>query len=193
MNPYDELGLSSDATDEEIKQKYRELAHEHHPDKGGDEEIFKRIKAAYEILSDPIRRKEYDITGSADVTIRNDAIENIKRMIAQIVPNIKDTDNLIDILNNEIINAKNSVDADIQNCKRSLAHLQHVNLKINVKNDRQNLLSDALQMQIDQRNTDIDTFKRRIEICNLMLEILKDYEYGFIERVSIENGGSGET
>lgn len=193
MNLYDELGVSSDASDEEIKQRYRELAHEHHPDKGGDEEVFKRIKNAYEVLSDPIRRKEYDITGNVDISIRNDAIENIKRMIAQIVPNISDTDNLIDILNNEIINAKNSVNVDIQNCKRFLSHLQTVNLKINVKNDRQNLLSDVLQTQIEQRNTDIVTFNRRLEICDLMLEILKDYEYGFVERVSIENGGSGET
>ena len=44
MNPYDELGVSVHATSEEIRQKYKTLAQIHHPDKGGDEETFKRIK-----------------------------------------------------------------------------------------------------------------------------------------------------
>ena len=83
MNPYEELGVSKNATTEEIKQRYRILAQLHHPDKGGDEEIFKRIKLAYEILSDFIRRKEYDSTGKMDQArdVRNEALErkNISR------------------------------------------------------------------------------------------------------------------
>ena len=65
MNLYDELELSKDCTSEEIKQKYRLLAQIYHPDKAvfGDEEKFKRIKLAYETLSDPVKRAEYDSTG----------------------------------------------------------------------------------------------------------------------------------
>jgi curved DNA-binding protein CbpA len=63
VNLYDVLGVSKTADTREIKKAYFELAKIHHPDKGGDEELFKRIKLAYEILSDPIRRKQYDITG----------------------------------------------------------------------------------------------------------------------------------
>ena len=65
MNPYHELDVSVDATDEEIKIKFRSLAQIHHPDKGGDEEIFVRIKLAYEILIDPVRRKEFDVLGES--------------------------------------------------------------------------------------------------------------------------------
>jgi curved DNA-binding protein CbpA len=60
MNPYIELDIPIDATDEEIKIRFRSLAQTHHPDKGGDEQIFVRIKLAYEILIDPIRRKEFE-------------------------------------------------------------------------------------------------------------------------------------
>ena len=60
MNPYTELDVPVDASLETIKQRYRTLAQMHHPDKGGDEELFKRIKLAYEILSDKEKRKRYD-------------------------------------------------------------------------------------------------------------------------------------
>lgn len=59
-NYYDILGVSKEATQEEIKKSYRKLSKEHHPDKGGDEEKFKEIAEAYSTLSDPKKRAEYD-------------------------------------------------------------------------------------------------------------------------------------
>ncbi len=61
---YRELGVSSDASAEEIKKAYRKLARENHPDANpGNEEAERRFKAvseAYGVLSDPDKRKEYD-------------------------------------------------------------------------------------------------------------------------------------
>ena len=56
MDPYLELEVSIDATDEEIKLQYRAMAMIHHPDKGGDEEKFKEILEAYKTLSNKIER-----------------------------------------------------------------------------------------------------------------------------------------
>ena len=60
---YEVLGVSKDAGEKEIKKAYRKLAVVHHPDKGGDEHLFKEINAAYEILSDPKKREIYDKYG----------------------------------------------------------------------------------------------------------------------------------
>lgn len=61
---YDILGVSKTATQDEIKKAYRKLAHKHHPDKkGGDEEAFKKVSNAYETLSDPKKRAQYDQFG----------------------------------------------------------------------------------------------------------------------------------
>lgn len=60
---YKELGVSSDASDKEIKQAYRKLASEFHPDKNpAGAERFKAISEAYSVLSDDAKKKEYDET-----------------------------------------------------------------------------------------------------------------------------------
>jgi molecular chaperone DnaJ len=61
---YKTLGVSKKASEDEIKKAYRKLARKYHPDRNpGDEEAeekFKEISAAYDVLSDPEKRKEYD-------------------------------------------------------------------------------------------------------------------------------------
>ena len=61
---YKTLGVSKDADDKEIKKAFRKLAQKHHPDAGGDEEKFKEINEAYEVLSDPKKRQVYDQFGA---------------------------------------------------------------------------------------------------------------------------------
>ena len=61
---YKILGVNRDTSEEDVKKAYRKLAHKHHPDKsGGDEEKFKEINAAYQVLSDKEKRKQYDTYG----------------------------------------------------------------------------------------------------------------------------------
>jgi len=68
---YEVLGLSRGAAEEDIKKAYRDLAREHHPDmvsesdKPAAEKRFKEINEAYQVLSDPQKRKMYDQFGHA--------------------------------------------------------------------------------------------------------------------------------
>lgn len=62
---YKILGVSKNASPEEIKRAYRRLAHQYHPDKsGGDEQKFKEINEAYQVLGDPKKKSQYDQFGS---------------------------------------------------------------------------------------------------------------------------------
>src|ERR671922_1386875 len=64
---YSVLGVSRNATADEIKRAYRKLARKYHPDRNqGDkksEERFKEVQEAYDTLSDPTKRKQYDAGG----------------------------------------------------------------------------------------------------------------------------------
>lgn len=72
------LGLTPEATPEEIKAAYRQLALKNHPDQGGSEEEFKKIKEAYEILTNPERLERYSRTGEADSkSLHQEAIEKV--------------------------------------------------------------------------------------------------------------------
>src|SRR5215471_17098211 len=68
---YETLGVAKNASPDEIKKAYRKLAREYHPDKNpGDaaaEAKFKEVQGAYDVLSDPEKRKQYDAIGNGRV------------------------------------------------------------------------------------------------------------------------------
>lgn len=60
MNYYEVLDVNKNSSLQDIKKQYKKLALKHHPDRGGDPEQFKKISEAYQILSDPQKRGDYD-------------------------------------------------------------------------------------------------------------------------------------
>jgi|SRR6056300_1679708 DnaJ-class molecular chaperone len=66
MDYYDVLGISRSATDSEIRKAYKAKSMKHHPDRGGDEEEFKKVNEAYSTLKDPKKKSMYDQFGTTD-------------------------------------------------------------------------------------------------------------------------------
>lgn len=85
FDAYRELGLTPDASQEEIRRAYRLLARRYHPDHAPDgkqqeyEEKMKRVNAAYALLSDPQRRAQYDRLNRNGATILHSAAVSASR------------------------------------------------------------------------------------------------------------------
>lgn len=82
---YKTLGVNDNASDEEIKKAYRSLAMKHHPDRGGDQAIFKDISAAYDTLGDSRKRSEYDQMrrGGPQVNFRSSGFHDFNDVFGQ--------------------------------------------------------------------------------------------------------------
>lgn len=65
--PYDDL--------KSIKKAFKEKAHQHHPDKGGDEQEMKKLNEAFSIASDPSKRREYDLKTGLNPSVKQDPFQ----------------------------------------------------------------------------------------------------------------------
>ena len=88
MNFYEILEVPRTATQDEIKKSYRSLAFKHHPDKNQNnpeaESKFKQINAAYEVLSDPQKRNQYDLSLQQPSTQNHRPFVNPQDMFADL-------------------------------------------------------------------------------------------------------------
>jgi hypothetical protein len=181
MSLYDDLGLSSRCTFDEIKQRYRALAQQHHPDKGGDENLFKKIKLAYEVLSDPSRRAEYDATGKIqeDIPIRTEALQELAGLVTHAIEKINpDHDDLIFVMKRELNENISQSKKNIITCNGYIIKLNKILKKVNRKKEGDNFIKSIIEEQVRMREGELKNFNHRIEVCNYMIELLEDYYYG---------------
>jgi curved DNA-binding protein CbpA len=182
MNPYDILEITPQASDEEIKKKFRTLAQRYHPDRvGGNEEKFKQINLAYSILSDPVRKKLFDSTGQYNVnpSLREESINNLARLLSHFINQIDpDLENLIVCMKNDIHREKITLSTQISNCISAITKLEKFLRKIKRKKDGENILKSFVANQIVSQENNINSHNRNLEVCDKMLEILEDYQYG---------------
>ena len=115
---YKILDLNKNCTEDEIKKKYKILAIKNHPDKGGDENKFKDISEAYQVLVDPVKRLNYDNNNISNINSivnanelfqaffsgRNNNIFNCKQSFVTNNSNINELFNNISINNNNCVN-----------------------------------------------------------------------------------------
>lgn len=194
MDLYQELDLPRDCSFDDIKQQYRILAQIYHPDKGGDEEKFKKIKFAYEVLSDPDRRSEYDKSGNTQNApdIKNQARQNLSQIFFSLLPNFDPTSgDIIEIIKHEITVAIESISNNKTESNTYITKLELVKSKIRKKDtdiDPDNLFYSFIDSQLEVRRNDLNNMDKRVEIAKEMLKILDDYSYGYIE-LPVSGGG----
>ena len=188
---YDDLELPKTCTSEEIKQKYRILAQLHHPDKGGDVEKFKRMKLAYEVLNDPIKREHYDSTGDHynDINIDSEVMGRLAFMVSQFVQHINpEFDDLILKMKIEIRALQQLTTNAIVECNDLIAKFNIISKKIRLKKEGENLLKLVVDKKVLGLHNEVINHKRGLIVFARMLEVLDDYHFSSDEwRLLLEN------
>ena len=188
---YDDLELPRTSTFEEIKQKYRILAQLHHPDKGGDAEKFKRIRLAYEVLSDPIKREHYDSTGDHydDINLDSEVMGRLAVMLSLFVQHINpEFDDLILKMKFEIHALQQQTTNAIVECNNLITKLNLISKKIRLKKEGENLLKSVVDKKVLGLHNEVINHKRGLIVFARMLEVLEDYHFSSDEwKLLLEN------
>ena len=193
MNLYDQLGLDVNCTFDEIKQQYRVLAQKHHPDKGGDVEVFKKIKLAYEVLSDPARRAEYDETGKVieDLPVRTEALKELPGLMHFCIDRFNpEHDDLFFAMKREIEKGFSDFNTNIDNCNVEINKLKNIYDKVNRKTEGENIFKSFINEKLKYREGELKSLYHKIKVFKCMSEILDDYYYGLDLTTLLENVGA---
>lgn len=192
-NLYEILNVESGASDEEIKKAYRKKAQAHHPDKeGGDEELFKEIQKAYEILSDANKRKHYDETGEESKdNLNNDVIESLIGIVLNVVKShdVKHN-NILSIATKLVHQQQGNHKGKREQVERERGRLIEASSRISCKEGQENILKLALESQAEKLRCVILEIDNVLKIGEEILELIANYSYEVEPAQTWANGPS---
>jgi curved DNA-binding protein CbpA len=194
MTFYEDLGVDEEATSEELKKAYRKRASETHPDKGGDEEEFKKVQHAYEILKDPQKREYYDRTGQEQqkaMPFEMRFTRYFNDVLLQAALNVGS-----EIYDNVVVQFQKAIDTHIEECSKHLNKLDKEDKQISKLNTilerlkkksggqdfiRDNIASTVKQMEnkVEQQRQHWTSEKEFLEKC---FDIMMEYTYKMDEK-----------
>lgn len=174
---YEVLGVSVDATAPDIANAYRKLRGIHHPDHGGDAEQFNRVREAFDVLSDPMRRKEYDRNEGEGQYRR--AIKKLQTNMIDMIENTPHIDGVdyVETMKQNInvyIHALNSITDEL---KSTIDKYTVVSGKIKTKSKgAKNIFTIAIDEKIAEITRRVNQIKDDTEVAGMMIEILEYYK-----------------
>lgn len=185
---YEILGVRRNATADTIKKAYRKRSRDHHPDRGGDADAFRALQTAYEVLSDPVRRKTYDETGAFDPNAGVDhdlpvVIQFLHNGLMEVLQNYEQMrvepekrDLIKDMIDRFREGQKTRADA-MKNFRRGQTVLDRVIKRLKVKEGEANLLADVARSKRAELEKVIVTTAAEIEYMTKAIKILENHEF----------------
>lgn len=194
MNLYEKLQVDPDATQQEIKDAYRDLAKETHPDKeGGDVEAFKDISKAYMVLSDTRKRKRYDETGIEEGESHTNNLANglLQRMFNDILTKTGPRGilkiNVVIEIKQQLNQIINSAEKGKKGLLESTEELEVVLGRV-VHKSEQNVFTHILKNRIENNKINHTDLCQSIETAQTALVMIAEYEFIFDRKPEPEHG-----
>ena len=188
---YEILGVTKDATQEEIKKAHRYLVKRLHPDvqETGNAEQFKKVQEAYDVLSDEEMRKRYDETGQytrVKDNFYNDFLNFMSSNILQLLESKSDLEfDLFGQIHLTIDSYISNGREKIASCREKKAHLELAIEKIKRVDEGENLLRQIVQQRIDHLDKGFNQMTNEINLLTRFKSELEKYHYDFIPKESV--------
>jgi curved DNA-binding protein CbpA len=193
---YAVLGISSTATEDEIKKAYRQQAMKYHPDRTmGDDtmaEIFRAVQRAYDILMNPEKRKYYDETGKVkldEAALKAEAVSVLNHNIIQAIDALAQSQDMnLEVWSKNPLHAvKQKMAQDLFNAKANLKAMQKALKRYaaiqkrfrNKKNQKfeESPIAVLIKQRIDNLDEGVDKVSNLIQIHDIALKMVDDYDY----------------
>jgi curved DNA-binding protein CbpA len=178
FNPYATLGVSSNATEDEITAAYRREAQKAHPDReGGSVERMTDINMAYKILGDPAMRAEFDRTGGVAPknALLDKAREHLVGMVKTLIRGSAPTANLIELLRDGIAKQRLGCQESRFRTQSDLALLRDRLRRL--KGPPGNFIEGVILQEISRGEEHLPTYDADEEVLKKAAEILLEYSY----------------
>lgn len=181
MDFYKILGVEKTATPKEIKKAYLKLAKTHHPDKGGDEDKFKEIARAFEVLSDPDKKDKYDNGEEFDETYRSpkDKAKQNLYSVFDIVTGahgfMADHTDLIVRMREEINDMTLKMENDLSTVESNIKKVKSIIKRLKNADFLKRYAENTLLGQEAQKKH----VEESIKIQTIMLELVEEAKYDF--------------
>lgn len=174
---YEVLGVPVDASAPDISKAYYKLRSVYHPDKNNccNPEKFQQVREAYEILSNPVKRKDYDRHEGEGQYRR--AVKKLQSNMVEMIdntPHMKGIDYIVSLRTNinAYIKAVKEVRAEI---KTNIAKFNVACSKIKSDNNK-NIFKEAINEKVDELKGHVNQINDDIDVAKMMLEILEYYK-----------------
>lgn len=187
---YEVLGVSKDATAAEIKRAYKHKAHKCHPDRtGGNAEEFHKVLKAYEILSDPVKRAEYDRTGtytdrhkvSMEDKSRRGIAKEFEEILSTVDGDLPKNMDIVEVIRERFIMKARKYKKEIRTILRIINSLRSGLGRIKSKQEHEdnpdyNLFETIILSKITSAEYHLEDCREKKKLCELSIDILDNFE-----------------
>lgn len=183
---YGILGVSRDASPDEIRSAYRRLVRTMHPDAGGNPDDFIKLNEAYNTLHDPVRRQHYDMSGEvgdwnalsfqeAIIKTLAEAFEGVVSMlVADGVPvnNLNFMATFIAIIED----GKDRVEKRFRFLQTEISALEKLRKRIKRSDGAKNLFVEIIDRQLKEKAGQYASARKDLEIARRVVDEAKHYD-----------------
>lgn len=181
---YQDLGVSPNASPEEIARAGKAAVRKHHPDAGGDPEKFDATMKALVILRDPEKRERYDRTGETsepegllEAEAREVVIQTIVNMLRDPGLDLRRV-NIVVQAAAQITEGRRRHEQNMRATEQSIVRLEDGRRRLKRKNpDGDDALDNMVNHLIQQMRGSVANAQRNLMVAARALEIVADYEY----------------